>query len=266
MKTRKLFMVASIAAVAGVLMTTAVPGCSSSSDDTPEGTDASTNPDVKPIVPKETGPEEPEEAAPKTCPNLTALKEADFTTKWQPPPPVTSDCTQPDIDALKAAFKAATTGVKFTDMKTALGPTCAACVFSPLSTDAGLASTWSVYVETSAPGAAAVTAISNTSASCFARLKDNACGKARNLFEQCLRRACVMEDPAMPELGGCKSDSAVTTCYGAPAQGGPCKEITDAYVAACPDEADYIAGCNVYASITAGCAGGPEAGIDSSAP
>jgi len=266
MKTRKLFMVASIASVAGVLTTTAVPGCSSSSEPTTEGTDASTAPDVKRIVPKETGPDEPEEAAPKTCPNLTALKEADFTTKWQPPPPVTSDCDQPAIDRLRAAFNASTAGVKFADIKTALGAPCAACVFSPLSTDAGLATTWSIYVETSAPGAAAVTAISNTSASCFARLKDNACGKARNLFEQCLRRACVKEDPAMPELGGCKTDPDVTKCNGAPAQGGPCKAITDAYVAACPDEPDYIKGCNIYASIAASCAGGTDAGIDSSAP
>lgn len=266
MKTRKLFMVASIAAVAGVLTTTAVPGCSSSSEPTTEGTDASTVTDARPIVPKETGPEEPEEAAPKTCPNTTPITEADIQLKWKPPPPAQSVCLQEDIDKLKAAFKASTTGVKYSDMKTALGATCASCVFSP-STDAGLASEWSTYVESSAPGAAAVTAFNNAAASCFARQKDNACGKARFNFEQCLRTACVKEDPAKPELGGCKTDSAVQTCNGAPAQGGPCKALTDVYVAACPEEADYLKACNnVFASIAVNCAGGTDAGIDSSAP
>lgn len=270
MKSRKLFMVASIAAVAGVLTTTAVPGCSSTTEEPATVTDAGgvTDTSVKP--PKETGPEPEVDTGPAVCPPTTPITEADFPRKWMPPGAIESVCDQDAIDRLKAAFKGATMGLKFSDIKTTLGAPCAACVFSPVGTDAALATTWSVYVETSAPGAAAVTAIDNRTASCFARLTTPACGKARSLFEGCLRAACAKSTDT---FDNCKTDSDVTKCT-PKAIMGACKGLTDAYDTACglsaapSKEQDLIASCNIYASIAYSCAGGPDAGvpIDSSAP
>ena len=161
-------------------------------------------------------------------------------------------CTQPDVDALKAAFKASTTGsVKFADIKTALGPTCSGCVFSPFGTDAGNSTTWSVFVETG------TNAIDNRTASCFARLKDETCGRTRSQFEFCLRKACPATD--------CPTDAQQKTCK-QKVQTGACKAITDAYVAACPNETELLAACGLYASIGLSCAGALDGGIDAAAP
>lgn len=270
MKSRKLFMVASIAAVAGVLTTTAVPGCSSTTEEPATVNDAGggTDTSVKPPN-KDTGPEEPVDTGPAACPPTTPFAEADFPRKWMPPAPVEDVCDQAAIDRLKVAFKGAAMGLKFSDIKTALGAPCAACVFSSVGTDASLAPNWSVYVETSAPGAAAVTAIDNRTASCFARLTTPACGKARSLFETCLRVACAKSTDTFTN---CASDSDVTKCT-PKAIMGACKGLTTAYDTACglsaapSKEEDLIKACNIYASIANSCSGGADAGtIDSSAP
>ena len=250
MKTR-LFAMLSLAGLAGVLAAAAVPGCSSTTEtaaETEGGVDASV--DVK-KAPMEAAPEETPETGPSVCPTTTPITAADLT-KWEPPPAVQEVCTQGDLDKLKAAFKASTTGsVKFTDIKTALGATCTACVFSPLTTDAGPAPNWSVFVETGTG------AIDNRTASCFARLKDEACGRTRSQFESCLRKACPTTDcPTAAQATKCKQD----------VQNGACKAITDAYVAACPDESALLDACTVYTAITLSCSGGADGGVDAAAP
>lgn len=251
MKTR-LFMMLSLAGLAGVLATAAIPGCSS---DTTEATTADdgggdVTADVK-KTPMEAAPEEVPETGPATCPPTTPIAATDLT-KWEPPAAVQDVCTQANVDALKAAFKASTTGsVKFADIKTTLGATCSACVFSPLNTDGGLTPNWSVFVETGTG------AYDNRTASCFARLKDETCGRTRSNFEFCLRAACKMPD--------CATDADVKTCK-TKAQSGACKAITDAYVAACPNESELLDACNIYASIGVSCSGGPDGGLDAAAP
>lgn len=252
MKTR-LFVMLSLAGVAGMLAATAVPGCSSETTETTAaeegGTDASV--DVK-RAPIEAAPEEVPETGPATCPPTTPIAAADLT-KWQPPGPIQDVCTQPNIDALKAAFKASTTGtVKYTDIKTALGAPCSACVFSALNTDGGVTPTWSVFVEGTTGGA-----FDNRTASCFARLQDETCGRTRSQFEFCLRAACKMPD--------CATDADLKKCKST-AQSGACKTITDAYVAACPKETELLDACTIYSSIAISCSGGTDGGIDATAP
>lgn len=253
MKTR-LFAMLSLAALSGVLAVTAVPGCSSDTTETTAtdggGSDATL--DVVKKLPIEAAPEELPDAGPAVCPTTTPIVAADLT-KWEPPPAVqASACTQGDVDALKAAFKASTTGtVKYSEIKTALGTMCSACVFSPLSTDAGASTTWSVFVETGTG------ALDNRTASCFARLKDETCGRTRSQFEACLRKACTATD--------CPTDATLKMCK-QKVQMGACKTITDAYVAACPNETELLDACGLYASIGLSCAGALDGGIDAAAP
>jgi hypothetical protein len=251
MKTR-LFVMLSLAGLTGVLAGSAAAGCSSEPTGV-EPIEAGTSDaplDVK-KVPLEAAPEEMPEAGPETCPPTTPILAADLT-KWQPPGPIQDVCTQENVDALKAAFTASTTGsVKFTDIKTALGAACSGCVFSPLNNDAGATPNWSVFVETGTG------AFDNRTASCFARLKDETCGRTRSQFEFCLRLACKMPD--------CATDADVKTCK-TKVQSGACKAITDAYVAACPNESQLLDACNLYASIADSCSGGADAGIDAASP
>jgi hypothetical protein len=247
----RLFVMIGLAGLAGVLAAAAMPGCSSSDagvTDADGGVDAPT--DTK-RTPMEAAPEEPAETGPAVCPGDTPITAADLT-KWEPPLPIQNVCTQENLDALKAAFKASTTGsVKFTEIKTALGAACTACVFSPLQTDGGATPNWQVFVETGTG------AIDNRTASCFARLKDETCGRTRSQFELCLRTACKMPD--------CATDADVTACK-KKVQSGACKAITDSYVAACPNEQELLDACTIYSSITLSCSGGADGGVDAAPP
>lgn len=254
MKTR-LFAMLSLAGLSGVLAATAMPGCSSDTIETTAtddgGTDATL--DVVKKLPMEAAPEEVPDAGPAVCPTTTPITVADLPVKWQPPPAIQDVCTQPEIDMLKAAYKASTTGsLKYTEIKTALGATCSACVFSPVAGDAGPATTWSVFAETNTGGA-----FDNRTASCFARLKDETCGRTRSQFEFCLRKGCTSTE--------CVTDAELTKCK-QKVQSGACKAITDAYVAACPMETELLAACTFYASIAISCSGGADSGIDAAPP
>ncbi len=241
--------VASASAFAGAM---ALPSCSS--DSTEAAADGGDAGDAhKPLPAQDTGPGDQPDAGPGTCPTTTTITTNDIKPTWQPPPAIQTVCTQKDIDALKAAYAASSTGsVTYNEIRSTLGATCAACVFSPLTPDGGPAATWSVFVDANLD---AGTAIDNSTASCFAEHAGDICGKARHDWESCLRLACKTTD--------CGSTSAVTQCK-KDVQKGACKDLTTAYVGACPNESALLAACNVYGSIAAGCAGGPDAGIDAS--
>jgi hypothetical protein len=247
---KRFFLLATVTAIAGLFVT--VEGCSSSETTTTTDADAGDSGSTKP-APREASVDPVVDSGPAVCPPTDPITAADLSA-WMPPPPVQDVCNQANIDALKAAFNASTTGVKYTDIKTALGTDCSACVFSPLAeADGGATPNWSIFVETNGG------AIDNREGSCFARLSDTNCGKNRYLFEACLRAACTSAD--------CGSDSAVTACKKA-VQNGACKDITTAYVAACPNETALLDQCNTYSSIAYGCSGGldggAEGGIDAS--
>jgi hypothetical protein len=63
------------------------------------------------------------------------------------------------------------------------------------------------------------------------------------------------------------SSDAVQTCITtASATGGPCKALTDAYAAACPDETALISGCaTIFKSLAVSC-GAVDGGLDASNP
>jgi hypothetical protein len=245
----KFFVLAGVAVLAGVFG--AVGGCSSDPEETPVETDAGSDTGTRP-TPREASVDPPVDSGPVVCPTTTEIAVADLPLQWKPPPATQNVCTQQHIDDLKAAFKASSS-VKYADMKTLLGVDCSGCVFSPIATDGGTAAaTWSVFVEASSTGA-----YDNRTASCFARLKNDNCGKTRFQFEQCLRAACPLTD--------CGTDAKVRTCFGE-SQKAACKAITTEYVAACPEEADMLPKCNIYASIAASCSVGADGGIDASAP
>jgi hypothetical protein len=248
---RAYFLFATVVAMGVPAVMFAIPGCSS---DTPEAVaDAGevTDVAVKP-KPQEAAVEETPDTGPAKCPTTTPIAASDVKPQWQPPPGVTSVCTQADLDALKAVYKGATS-VTFTQIKTTLGATCSGCVFSPLNGDAGAAPNWSIFVEPTPDGG---TAIDNRTASCFAHLGGEPWGAARAAWEGCLRTGCKLADcdNSDTKLKKCKSD----------VQSGACKTLTTAYVAACPNETALLTTCNLYESIALGCGGGADGGLDAS--
>jgi hypothetical protein len=195
------------------------------------------------------------DTGPRTnCPTGGPITEADLGRTWMPPFAVRSVCTQQAIDSLKTLYATNTDGgLTFTSIQSALGPSCSACVFSPEISDGGLTPNWSVYIEVDG-GAQGTLFVDNRTGSCFARYSNNTCGKLRWEFERCLRIACL----------DCTTTSATTQCK-RDAQNGACKDITNAYATACPNETDLIADCdNIYKTIAASCSGGPDSGIDAS--
>jgi hypothetical protein len=251
---KKLFALASVTALTGLIAAVAASGCSSTDviNDTPDGTGGDTGkPDTG--KPKEAGPDPDEPATTGTCPSTDPITAADIEKQlnWLPPTAVQSVCTQTNIDDLKALFKSApATGVAFTDINAKLGATCAACAFS---TDKNTTN-WGIFAQYDGKSA-----VQNESGACFAVIKDPACGKARFEWETCLDIACPESD-----CGADKRQACFPKAYKV---GGACKAITDAYVAACPDEQGLIDACGTtFKSLAVTCAGGPDAGIDAAAP
>ncbi len=189
--------------------------------------------------------EQPEARSDAQVGHNAADVEANF--KWMPPKAVQNVCTQANVDALRALFDASPTGVKFTDMKTAMGMACTACVFSPQES-----ANWQVFVDTKTAGAA----IDNRSGSCYAQVGGEACGKAAFNYERCLDAVCTEED--------CGGTAGLSKCYTA-ARGakGACKALFDAVPTACPNIADLEPFCdNIYKTITTSCSGGADGGVD----
>ncbi len=248
---KKLFALASVTALTGLMAAVAASGCSSTKvEDVTVDSGGSSSGDAKLDTKKD---QEPEDSAPPvtTCPSGSATNQitaADIEAqlKWLPPAPVQTVCTQQNIDDLKALFKSAPAGggVKFADIKTSLGTACAACAFSPIK-----GPTWQIFVEDTAG------AIDNRTGSCFAQLENADCGKKRFQWESCLDAACPETDCGKDKVQACTQKS----------QKGACKDLTDSYAKACPNEGDILPLCgNIFSAIAVSCSGGRDAGIDAS--
>ena len=265
---KKLFGLASVTVLTGLVMAVSAGGCSSTQiytypeeaglppktvvvDPPPTPTSTSTTPTPVPTVdPKPDAGKKPAPDAGDTdsgpgpggvCPTTTPITaaEIDAQLNWKAPAAFTNVCTQQNIDDLKLLFKNAPAGggVKFADIKTSLGATCAACAFSPIA-----GATWQVFVED------AVGAVDNRTGSCFAQRSGAACGKARFRWETCLDTACSPVD--------CGAGS-IQVCI-AKAQKGACSALTTDYAAACPNEAADLPPCgNIFGAIATSCSGGP---------
>jgi hypothetical protein len=243
---KKLFALASVTALTGLITAVAASGCSSTetiNTDVPEtgGGDVKVEAAKKPDA-------EPEETGPAVCPTTDPITAADIEAQlqWLPPAAVQTVCTQQNIDDLKALFKAAPAGggVKYVDIKKSLGTACAACAFSPIK-----GPNWQVFVEDTSG------AIDNRTGSCFAQLENADCGKKRFQWESCLDAACPETDCGADKVQACTQK----------AQKGACKDLTDVYAKACPNETDILPICgNIFSAIAVSCSGGPDAGIDAS--
>lgn len=254
---KKLFALASISGLTGLMATMAASGCSSTTtaEDT---TDASAVDSSKPVTPKEAAADD-SAVEPAKCPTTDVVTSADIEMqlKWAPPLAPQSACTQQNLDDLKALIiKNGTMGTKFTDIQTTLGATCAACAFSK-----DTAANWQVYVETTSGGTTGF--ISNRSASCAAQVEGAACGKALFEADICLKAVCSTAD--------CGGDAEVTACQKkAAGKGGACFDLGQAFIKACPNEATTLAAdgpcANSPAAIAASCGGGPDGGLDASLP
>ena len=129
---KKLFALASVTALTGLIAAVAASGCSSTTTVDPGTPETGT--DAKPTPKEAAPPDPPEEAGAKTCPEATPITAADIEaqSKWLPPAPTSAVCTQKNMDDFKALFAkgAPTTGLTFKNINTVLGPDCAACAFS----------------------------------------------------------------------------------------------------------------------------------------
>ena len=263
---KKLFGLASVTVLAGFVVAVSAAGCSSTHiySYADEGGTVPGKVGLKPGDPGYVAPNNPKDPPPKvdaskpppvdepdsstpgaTCPSTTPITAAEIDAQllWKAPAAFSNVCTQQNIDALKLLFKNAPAGggVTYAAIKTSLGPTCAACAFSPIA-----GATWQVFVEDAAG------AVDNRTGSCFAQRSGAACGKARFRWETCLDAACPQSD----------CGAGVQACT-AKAQKGACKGLTTDYASACPNEVTDLPICgNVFGAIATSCSGGPGNTID----
>jgi hypothetical protein len=245
---KKMFALASVTALTGLVAAVAASGCSSTV--TPATDTAETG-----VPPAEAGKPKPNEggttpeveAGPATCPSTTAITVAEVQAsfKWQPPGPVQTACTQKNLDDLSALFKKGMGSAKYTEIKTTLGNTCAACAFTKQT-----ATAWGLFLE----DASGKVAYDNSVDACLAIVDSTACGKADAEFQACADTACA----------DCADQPTFTTCTRDPKLAkGACKAFVAPLQAACTKNTEAQAYCNSATSILAVvCGGGPDGGLD----
>jgi hypothetical protein len=241
---KKLFALASVTALTGLMAAVAASGCSSSTVvDTTPTTEA--GPDVK-TTPKDATvePDDAEPPGPGTCPTTTPVTAADIGLTWVAPGPPQDVCSQQNLDDLKALFDAGKGSAKYTDIEKTLGTTCAPCVFT-----ASKGARWGLIIKDGANIVA-----DNSSGSCFGQLSTAECGKATFELDACTDIACPQTD--------CGTD---TQACATKAGKGACKSFVTAFQTACPDAQTLIDNCtNFVRIIEVSCGGGPDGGKDSS--
>ena len=237
---KKLFALASVTALTGLMAAVAASGCSSSTvvDATPV-TEA--GPDAK-VTPKEAGKDpDPEETGAGTCPTTTPVTEADIGLTWVAPGPVQDACTQDNLDALKAVFAKGKGSASYKDIEASLGANCAACAFTPVK-----GTRWGVIIKDGANVAA-----DNSSGSCFGQLSTPECGKAVFELDACIDIACPQAD--CPDRAAC-TPKAVK---------GACKSFAGPFQKACTDPTVPESCNNFVKTIVVSCGGGADGGKDS---
>jgi hypothetical protein len=215
---KKMFALASITALTGLVASVAASGCSSTTSVNEEGgtTAVSEAGDAKKVV--EAGPEE--EAGPITCPTTDPIDAT--TAAWKPPQALPGSCTEKMITDL-VAFVDANKKTPYADLKKQVtDATCAKCLFVPDGDK------WGVFVE-KADG----TFLRNNFGGCVAvESGKEACGKAFSQFDDCLSVACQ----------DCADDAATTKCNTAAGKGA-CKDAAAAFVKECGD-ATAVSACD----------------------
>lgn len=247
---KKMFALATMAAITGLGASVAISGCSTT---TTEVTDSDSGA-AKDAGKKDSSvaPEEDAgEPASGVCPKDGDVTEQDvqgaFDGPWKGPGAPKNVCTQTDIDKVRALFKASQS-VTFKDMKAALSANCASCVFTPNS-----AATWGMLVEFT-------DGVYQNYAACYAVATNDGCGKNLAYFDICLNAVCDEAD--------CGSTQAVSACQKKAAAAG-CKTFTQGVQTSCGDNGlttiDEKCG-NIFQLMAVTCGGGLDAGLDAAAP
>lgn len=216
---KKMFALASVTALTGLVAAVAASGCSSTTSVSGDeggtsvseaGTDAK-----KPI---EAG-EEPD-TGPATCPTTDPIDAT--TAPWKPPAVAQGSCTEKMIVDL-VAFVDANKSTPYADLKKQItDPTCAACLFVKDGDK------WGAFVE-KADGSF----LRNNFGGCVAVTSGKeACGKAFSQFDDCLNVACQ----------DCADDAATSKCQTAAGKGA-CKDGAAAFVKECTD-ATAVTACD----------------------
>jgi len=216
---KKLFALASMTALTGVVASVSSAGCSTTTTTTEEDSGTPTTEAGATDAKKDTNVT-PTDSGPGTCPTTDAIDQTQY--QYKGAAIKTGDCTSADIDALVAYVDANKTA-KYADVKNSVtSATCKACLFTVDG------ATWGPLVE----NAKGELILINSGGCIEAASGKLECGKAYHQFEQCLDEACV----DCPE----GDDTALSACYKAAAKGA-CKAANTAITSDC---ADAISTCS----------------------
>jgi len=214
---KKLFALASVTALTGLIATVAVAGCSSTtvqdtSGDAAAATDAPKGDATKP---KTDGSAEEDTGAPAagTCPTLDAIDATAL--PWKAPTKLTGACTEKELSDL-VTYVGANSGAKYADWKkTVSGLSCSSCIFGK-ETDA----TWKPLLED-----ASGQLVGLNVGGCIAIASGNEkCGQSYQNWFDCRFEACtdcpngdtaaLQKCLAAASKGACKKafDDAGTVC------------------------------------------------------
>ena len=231
MVTKKLFALASVSAIAGLMTVVTSSGCTttkeevvpgSSSGSTDGGKDSGGSKSDRPAI------EDPEEEPTDECPQNVPLTEADLEKEigWKEAKKTPGACSPTDLTQLEKNFE--DTGIKsYFDLGKQLSDECFACVFAK-DTDAN----WGPIVGTAENNGE--TGFVNFGA-CFGAVEDPACGKALQYEQFCYNIACNECATTSTERQKCTEKAGSS---------GMCTEFGDTTATACPNIQTSAKQCN----------------------
>lgn len=226
---KKMFALASVTALTGLVASVAASGCSSTTVSAADegGTPATPASDAAADAkrpPIEAGPEPDADTTGGTCPTTDPIDAT--TAPWKPPFSDPGKCLEKDILDL-VAFVEANPKSAYKDIKAAVtSVTCKACLFQKEST------TWSALVE-KADGSF----LRNNFGGCVAVMSGKeSCGKAFSQLDDCLSEACK----------DCADDAATQKCNTAAGKVA-CKAAGAAFATEC-GSADAVQACDDLAT------------------
>jgi hypothetical protein len=238
--TKKVFALASVTVLTGLMAAVAVSACSST-DSPGDASPAFATPDARADGPVKPAPSD--EDVMQTCPTTAPVTAADIGPTWVGPALPQTICNQQNLDDLKALFAKGNGNATHSDMEKTLGATCSPCVFTPVNSP-----TWGILIK---DGNRIVA--DNSLGSCFTQFSDAKCGKAVFELDACAEHVCPQEE--------CTDRQACMT----KALNGACKDFSATLQKDCPRAADIQRQCDNFIKIVAAsCAGGPDAGVDAS--
>ncbi|MDB4944056.1 MAG: hypothetical protein JWP97_3590 [Labilithrix sp.] len=233
---KKVFALASVTALSGLMISMAAAGCSSTTN-VEVGGDAS-DAAVKDANRADTN-EPTEEAGAATCPITDTVDTSDLPYK-SPNPAVTGACADADLIAMEQAVKAGTV-TTLDQLSTVAGVSanCKSCAFG-----SGSAAMWAAIVSDVTIGTETTTVL-NTGACMTLVSGSDACGKAYSEWDTCLSFAC--QDCAGGPTQACNTA----------AQSGACKAQTETLGTACTTAKvnNYLKACNDLGDVCKTCGG-----------